>query len=181
MNHFGDKTFQDQTEEVLVVLDAGDKNQGFRQKAVTVVVTTQRIIIANKETNLVKQFQKDYLQGLEAEGQKGFGKFLAIAASDKAFTERYLNMPPDSILAESRDNYDFPADDIQEMKISGHNDMSFSEDEEYKQKQYVKMLIRSGNKKYKYDTKANVLNKEIFTALEDLLGSRFNAGKVKFY
>jgi hypothetical protein len=88
-----------------------------RYDTFTGVVTNQRFIFAQMTSQMVTQTIKDAQQQAKSEGKGFFGQWADQLKASFGYTQRYLTMQPDAILAETPGNYAYTNSTISEVKI----------------------------------------------------------------
>ncbi len=141
-------------EKVLGVIPNSSLSVGFlRSKLYTLVVTNKRIVMARVTKELIK---KEKLKRKAETSKEGHGRFKQMFRSFMAnftFSDRYLDMLPEEILAETPDNFFVAPKDIIETKLT---EGIVTEDEDGNTTQYPHALyIRTNNKKYKFSFNGN--------------------------
>lgn len=143
-----------QEEKVLGVIPNASLSTGFlRSKLYTLVVTNKRLIAARVTKELIK---KEKIKRREEASKEGHGKFRQMFRSFMAgftFSDRYLDMVPEEILAETPENFFISPKDIVEIKLT---EGIVTEDEDGNTSQYPHSLyIRTNDKKYKFSFSGN--------------------------
>ncbi len=116
------------------------------QHSHTLVVTNYRMIFAEVTKQLLNQERERAVAGVQDEGM--MSRWKAQMSSHFNFHNRYYNMPPQSILQESPNNYELRPDQIKSVKIkAGHYD--YGSGQQYSNKMVIKSSI--GKKKFTFD------------------------------
>ncbi|MCW4023532.1 MAG: zinc ribbon domain-containing protein [Candidatus Bathyarchaeota archaeon] len=98
------------------------KSKSFgRYDTYTGVVTNQRFIFAQMTSQMVTQAVKDAQQQAKADGKGFFGQWANQLKASFGYTQRYLTMQPDAILAETPGNYAYNNSTISEVKLKLKN------------------------------------------------------------
>jgi len=96
---------------------------GLRQESYTVIVTEQRLLFARVNKALLAR-QAEELKQLrkqnKAEGRGFLASWGDSIATGLSWYNRYLEMAPETILAESGENFFLKKSDILTLKIVGH-------------------------------------------------------------
>lgn len=95
-----------------------------RYDAYAGVVTNQRLILAQLTSEMITAAATQARDQAKAEGKGFFGQWADQLRNTFGFTNRYLTMPHQAILAETPGNFDIPNNNINEVKIhlKGQND-----------------------------------------------------------
>ena len=134
------------------------------QHSHTLVVTNYRMIFAEVTKQLLNQESERAVAGVQDEGM--MSRWKAQMSSHFNFHNRYYNMPPQSILQESPNNYELKPDQIKSVKIrAGHYDHGSGQ--QYSNKMVIKSSI--GKKKFSFD---NMNSNQVKEILGRLLGPK---------
>lgn len=116
------------------------------QKSYTLVVTNYRLIFAEVTSELLNQERERAVSGVQNEG--AMTKWKASMSSHFNFHNRYYNIPPQSILQESPNNYGIRPDQVKSVRIRAGNSYPGS-GQQYANKMVIKSSI--GKKKFTFD------------------------------
>ncbi len=136
----------------------------FGQSSFTLVVTNYRLIFAEVTKQLLNQERERATAGVQNEGM--MSRWKASMSSHFNFHNRYHNMPPQSILQESPNNYELRPDQIKTVKVrAGHYD--YGSNQQLSNKMVIKSTI--GKKKFTFD-KMNT--RDVKNLIGQLLGPK---------
>lgn len=99
-----------------VILFRKSKSLG-RWDTYTGVVTSQRLIFAQMTNEMLKTAVQQSRDQAEAEGKGFFGQWSEQLKATLGFSQRYLTMPPQTILAETPGNFELYNNTISEIKV----------------------------------------------------------------
>jgi hypothetical protein len=99
-----------------VILFRKPKSLG-RWDTYTGVVTSQRLIFAQMTSEMLKTTMQQSRDQAKAEGKGFFGQWSEQLKATLGFSQRYLSMPPQSILAETPGNFELYNNAISEIKV----------------------------------------------------------------
>jgi hypothetical protein len=113
---------QESSGEAVVGTVVFRKSKSFgRYDTFTGVVTNRRFIFAQMTNQMVTQAIKDSQAQAKAEGKGFFGQWADQLKASFNYTQRYLTMQPDAILAETPGNYAYDNNSISEIKLKLKN------------------------------------------------------------
>jgi len=136
----------------------------FGQSSFTLVVTNYRLIFAEVTKKLLNQERERATANVQNQGM--MSRWKAQMSSHFNFHNRYYNIPPQSILQESPNNYELRPNQIKSVKIrAGHYD--YGSGNQYSNKMVIKSSI--GKNKFNFDQMNHQEAKKI---LGQLLGPR---------
>lgn len=81
------------------------------------VLTSQRMIFAQLTSDMINQAAKQARDQAKAEGKGFFGQWGDQIRGTMGYTKKYLNMPPEAILAETPGNFAIYNSTISEVKV----------------------------------------------------------------
>jgi hypothetical protein len=99
-----------------VILFRKSKSLG-RWDTYTGVVTSQRLIFAQMTNEMLKTAVQQSRDQAKAEGKGFFGQWSEQLKATWGFSQRYLTMPPQTILAETPGNFELYNNTISEIKV----------------------------------------------------------------
>jgi hypothetical protein len=99
-----------------VILFRKPKSLG-RWDTYTGVVTSQRLIFAQMTNEMLKTAVQQSRDQAKAEGKGFFGQWSEQLKATWGFSQRYLTMPPQTILAETTGNFELYNNTISEIKV----------------------------------------------------------------
>jgi hypothetical protein len=99
-----------------VVLFRKPKSLG-RWDTYTGVVTSQRLIFAQMTNDMLKTAVQQSRDQAKAEGKGFFGQWSEQLKATFGYSQRYLTMPPQTILAETPGNFELYNNTISEIKV----------------------------------------------------------------
>jgi hypothetical protein len=99
-----------------VVLFRKPKSLG-RWDTYTGVVTSQRLIFAQMTNEMLKTAVQQSRDQAKAEGKGFFGQWSEQLKATRGYSQRYLTMPPQTILAETPGNFELYNNSISEIKV----------------------------------------------------------------
>ena len=85
------------------------------------VVTSQRLIIAQMTSDMLKDAAQKARDDAKAEGKGFFGQWSDQLKMSFNFSQRYLTMEPSAILSEAPENFALNNDEIKELKLNLKN------------------------------------------------------------
>ena len=83
----------------------------------TGVVTSQRLIFAQMTSEMLKTATQQSRDQAKAEGKGFFGQWSEQLKATWGYSQRYLTIPPQTILAETPDNFELYNNTISEIKV----------------------------------------------------------------
>lgn len=107
-------------ERVLAVIPNTTLKGGFMgmaSKAGNLVLTDRRIIFAHTTSQMMKQMVSDARDGAKTDGKGFFGQWGAQLSAYSAFAQRYLEMDPETTLAETPENLAIENSAIRKARI----------------------------------------------------------------
>gem|GEM_PF-1776232 len=105
-------------EQVLSVLPYLQRKRGmFAYDAIILVVTTERLILAQPSAAKVKQAAQEAAQTAKQEGKGALGQMWATMSSGVGYHQRYLTMTPGEILADNSKNTMLPLAGIRSVRF----------------------------------------------------------------
>ena len=99
-----------------VILFRKPKSLG-RWDTYTGVVTSQRLIFAQMTSEMIKAAAQQSRDQAKAEGKGFFGQWSEQLKGTWGYSQRYLTMPPQAILAETPGNFELYNSTISEIKV----------------------------------------------------------------
>lgn len=106
-------------EQILAVVGNLTRVSGFmstRQKAYSLVLTNGRIIFAELTRDMIRETGSQARDAAKAEGKGLIGRLSAQMRAPGGYHERYWEMSPEAILAETPGNFSVARSDIQKIK-----------------------------------------------------------------
>lgn len=154
---------QNSTETTVgVILFRKPKSLG-RYDTYTGVVTSERLIFAQMTSQMLNDAAMQARDKAKAEGKGFFGQWGDQLKSTLGYINRYLNMPPEAILAETPGNFAIPNNTVNEVKIHLKNDYNDNQRRELE----AEIKTSSGNYKYNMDE-----NSDFTDTLKRVYGDR---------
>lgn len=89
----------------------------FGQKAYNLIVTNQRLIVAELTSDMLKKEAEKARQESKEQGDGFLKRWAKTATSGTSFYQRYFSMPIDSILNENPSNYSISVNDVKKIRI----------------------------------------------------------------
>lgn len=93
------------------------KSMGLSYDSYTAVITTRRMIFAQMTSQMLTQNATNAREQAKSEGKGFFGAWGAQIKAGFSFGQRYLQMSPESILAENPGNFAIENNTISQIKI----------------------------------------------------------------
>jgi hypothetical protein len=150
-------------ETVGVILFRKNKSLG-RYDSFAGVVTSQRLIIAQLTSEMVTAAAQQARDEAKAEGKGFFGQWANQLKNTFGFTNRYLTMAPEAILAETPGNFALNNNAINEVKIHQKG----QHDDNYNHREFeAEFKTSQGTFKYRMDE-----NSEFTDLLKRVYGER---------
>ena len=128
----------------------------FSTAAYTLVVTNYRLIFARMTNDLVKQNTERVRAEAKAGGAGFFGQWGAQLKAAFAFAQRYLDMEPAAILAESPGNGFVDPSQVRQLKVERKWRSAGSDDDN--SQAYLRIIIETTAGKTTYDTDGETPN-----------------------
>jgi hypothetical protein len=88
-----------------------------RYDSYTGVVTTQRMIFAQMKSAMITEAGQQARMQAKSEGKGFWGQWADQLKASFGYAQRYLNMSPQEILAETPGNFEVPNNAINELKL----------------------------------------------------------------
>lgn len=107
-------------EQVLSVLGGITIASGFmglKRKSYTMVMTDQRVILAELTSDMLKSAIEQARAETKADGGGFFKQWGAQIAASFSYAEQYASMAPEAALAQNPGNFAWMRDDIEKMKL----------------------------------------------------------------
>jgi len=161
------------SDTVIGVVPTLKKGKSFgRWDTYTMVVTDTRSIFAQITSAMLQQIGKEAAEQAKAEGKGFFGRWGAQLKAHLSFSQRYLDMSPDEILSENKDNFFINNDDIRTIKIRSKTKSSGNDDADTV---VTEVTIEAKGNKLVYT--ADSLSRETKDMLKSMFGSRVDTGR----
>ncbi len=141
----------------------------FGQKAYSMIITDQRIIIAKFSNKRYKEELNKHNKELKDQGVGTLGRMKESMGYTHTFVQRYFQMQPDEILNEDSENFSLNPQQINKIKFKRGQTYSDADS------QYTKpneIIIKHSNGKTTFKFQQPTL-KEAQTLLQPLLGHTF--------
>jgi hypothetical protein len=128
----------------------------------TGVLTNQRLIFAQMTNEMMKTAVQQSRDQAKAEGKGFFGQWSDQLKATWGYSQKYLNMAPQAILAETPGNFEFYNNTINQIKVKAKNDPEESRND-------LEVEIHSTAGKYEFHMGEN---NEYINLLKQVYGDR---------
>ncbi len=157
------------------------KSMGLSYDSYTIVLTTRRMIFAQMTSQMLTQNANNAREQAKSEGKGFFSAWGAQIKANFSYAQRYLQMAPESILAENPGNFAIENNTISQIKVGlkkenpGHS-TSYIQDFE------IKIQTPMGEYVYRIDDSSNneKLLKQVYGERVKMPFGYFSKGPVKF-
>lgn len=150
-------------ENIGVIVFRKPKSLG-RYDAYAGVLTSQRLIFAQLTSEMITAAAQQARDQAKAEGKGFFGQWANQLKNTFGFTNRYLTMAPEAVLAETAGNFALDNNTISEIKIHQKG----QQDENYSNREFeAEIKTSQGTFKYRMDE-----NTEFTDLLKRVYGER---------
>lgn len=151
-------------EAVLSVLPILQRRKGlFGSESFAVVLTSHRLIFALVTSQMLQDAAKEAKEQARQQGKGFFNQWGAMMSSGLRFSQRYLGMAPNSIMAEHRENFYLLHNQVQQVRLKS------SDPDEPNDRDQVEIHSNSGKQRF---TITYGSLKDIREALKPLYGNR---------
>ena len=133
-------------EEIVSVIPLVYRPKSFgRRDSFTIICTNERTVFANFTGKMMKEAVNEARAQAKEEGKGFFGQWGAQLTSTSNYHQRYWEMKPDEILAQTEGNFDLPHNQLVKLKVK----KKVSHDEDDFQVR-TEMQYETANSKYKF-------------------------------